>query len=204
MKTEVLADHILRMAAGRTRLMAAIAGPPGSGKSTMADQLASELRKRNESCAVVPMDGFHLDNRILTERDLLSRKGAPHTFDATGFVHLVKRLKGTKEDVVIPVFDRTRDIAVAGASIVLRSTRIVLVEGNYLLLKQQPWQELQTLWDESIFLDPGLGVIETRLIQRWLDNGLTQEAATKRALENDIPNARTVLQDSFAASVVIS
>ena len=156
--------------------MVAIAGPPGSGKSTLAEQLKAELLQMGHQPVVVPMDGFHLDNAILEQRGRLHRKGAPETFDATGFVHLIERLSaaGGKDDVVIPVFDRDRDIAIAGADVVTKQADIILCEGNYLLIDQSPWVQLHEMWDQSILLNPGMDVIEQRLVQRWLDHGVSQ------------------------------
>lgn len=183
---------------GQNRLLVAIAGPPGAGKSTLAEDLADQI----DGAVVVPMDGFHLDNRVLQARGLLPRKGAPETFDVAGFMALVARLHGGDE-VVIPVFDRSRDIAVAGARVIGPDARVLLIEGNYLLLDEAPWQGLAAHWDVTIGIDVPIEVLEARLIQRWRDNGLTQEAARARALGNDIPNARRVVAGSVAADVVV-
>ena len=129
-----IAARILALPPAPLRLRIAIAGPPGAGKSTFAAALVDRL---GPEAALVPMDGFHLDNAILTARGLLPRKGAPETFDALGFVRMVERL-GQDAEVVIPGFDRTRDIAIAGAAVVAPSCRIAVVEGNYLLLRTDP------------------------------------------------------------------
>jgi len=186
------------------RLIVAIAGPPGAGKSTISEYLRDAINQGESGPAViVPMDGFHLDNAILDERGLRSRKGSPPTFDCEGFATLLERLKNTSEDVVIPVFDRTLDLARAGASIVRTDHRILLVEGNYLLLNQQPWTRLAPYFDMTIFLDVPLAELERRLIQRWLDHGHTPDAARERALSNDIPNAKLVVSSSRDANYVV-
>ncbi|WP_022702667.1 nucleoside triphosphate hydrolase [Pseudorhodobacter ferrugineus] len=184
--------------AGQGRLLIAIAGPPGAGKSTLAEALAVQI----DGAVVVPMDGFHLDNRVLEARGLLPRKGAPETFDVAGFTALVSRLRGADE-VVIPVFDRSRDIAVAGARVIGPEARVLLIEGNYLLLNEAPWRGLAAHWDVTIAIEVPIEVLEARLIQRWRDHGLTQDAARARALGNDIPNARRVVAGSVAADVVV-
>ena len=197
-----LATHLVENSLGKSRILVAIAGPPGSGKSTLAELTCAELHSLGQYGAVVPMDGFHLDNSILMERGLLSRKGAPQTFDAAGFVHLVQRLKHADADVVIPVFDRDRDIAVAGARCVRSQNKFLLIEGNYLLSKDAPWNELVALWDVSVFLKPSMDILQKRLIQRWLDMGVDRQSAQTRVLHNDIPNAEFVLGHSTDANLV--
>ena len=174
-----------------------VAGPPASGKSTLAADLVAGL---GPCAALVPMDGFHLDNRVLEARRLLARKGAPETFDAAGFAHMIRRL-AQEEEVAVPVFDRTQDAAIADAQVVGADAEIAVVEGNYLLLDQPPWANLRDLWDLSIFLDVPLPELERRLIRRWLDHGHTPAEALARALHNDVPNARLVLAQSFPADI---
>lgn len=186
-----LADKVLAVKpAGRRRLIA-LAGAPASGKSTLAEALVAELNRRGEHAIVVPMDGFHLDNRILTERGLLSRKGAPETFDSAGFVATMRRL-GTEAEVILPTFDRSRDLSVAGAIAVTADHSIAVVEGNYLCCDLDPWRDLLQVWDMSIALDVPEDELERRLIQRWLDHGLEPTAAEARARSNDLANARLV------------
>jgi pantothenate kinase len=127
-------DRLLGMSA--RRILVAIAGPPGAGKSTVAERIRQQLACAGRSAAVVPMDGFHLDNAVLAERGLHSRKGAPETFDVHGFRHLVSRIAAGEEDVAYPLFDRSRDAAVAGAAVLPSDIEFVLFEGNYLLLRQ--------------------------------------------------------------------
>ncbi|WP_050522871.1 nucleoside triphosphate hydrolase [Pseudorhodobacter wandonensis] len=180
------------------RVLIAIAGPPGAGKSTLAEALADRIA----GAAVVPMDGFHLDNTVLEQRGLLARKGAPESFDAAGFLNMVTRLK-RGEEVVIPVFDRARDIAIAGARVIGPEQRVLLIEGNYLLLDRAPWNRLAGCWDLTIGIEVPLPVLEARLVQRWRDHGLMQAAAVARAMGNDIPNAQQVVAGSVSADVVI-
>lgn len=186
--------------------MIGIAGPPGAGKSTLADALCARLNSRlpGEPALVVPMDGYHFDNDILIARDLLPRKGAPQTFDVAGFHHLLTRLLSGEENVAIPVFDRERDLARAGARLVTSAKRILLIEGNYLLLKHGDWAGLKPLFDLTLFLPVPMPVLETRLIQRWLDHGLDPKAAETRARSNDLPNAALVAAESQAADFNLS
>lgn len=178
----------------------AIAGAPGSGKSTLAEQVVQGLGAR---AALVPMDGFHLDNRVLGPRGLLPRKGAPESFDAAGFVHMVGRL-ALEAEVMIPVFDRGRDIAIAGAAVVGPDVQIAVVEGNYLLLDQDPWRGLQPVWDMTVMLDVPLKELHRRLVQRWVGHGHPVDQAEARALSNDLPNAEQVVRGSVAADITVA
>lgn len=199
------AEILTKLSNSDGRLIVAIAGPPGAGKSTFSEYLRDAINKSGtETAVIVPMDGFHLDNAILDERGLRSRKGSPPTFDCAGFADLLGRLKIASEDVVIPVFDRTLDLARAGAAIVRADHRILLVEGNYLLLDQQPWTKLTPFFDMTIFLEVPFAELERRLIQRWLDHGHTEVAARERALSNDIPNAELVVSTSRNANYVVT
>lgn len=188
-----LLGHVARLGAGRR--LVAILGAPGSGKSTLAEQLVAAL----PGAVLVPMDGFHLDNRLLDRDGLRARKGAPETFDAEGFVALIRRLK-QGGDVVYPVFDRDRDLAIAGAGRVGAATGLVVVEGNYLLLDRAPWRDLAGLWDLSVMLDVPAEELRRRLTARW--QGLGRSPAEVLAhLENDLGNAETVAGQSLPADL---
>jgi pantothenate kinase len=150
------------------------------------------------------MDGYHFDDVVLDARGHRPRKGAPHTFDATGFYHLLTRLRANEPEVALPVFDRTRELARAGARIVTPAQRILLVEGNYLLLQQEPWAQLKPLFDLTVFLPVPFAELERRLIQRWLDHGFAPDAAEAKARSNDIPNAELVVRESARADFNLS
>ncbi|WP_411222243.1 nucleoside/nucleotide kinase family protein [Marivita sp. S2033] len=174
----------------------ALAGPPASGKSTLSQSIAAQL----SGCAVVPMDGFHLDNTLLNKRGLIERKGAPETFDVAGFAHLLSRLKNERE-VVYPVFDRSLDKAIAGVGLVGADTETVIVEGNYLLLDTGEWARLGALWDFTIKLNVPEQVLRQRLLKRWRDHGFTESAARQKTEGNDLPNQRICVQHSRAADL---
>ncbi|MEM8632672.1 MAG: AAA family ATPase [Pseudomonadota bacterium] len=201
------ADIAARIASGLpkvpengTRRLVAIVGPPGAGKSTVAEALVGTL---GAATALVPMDGFHLDNRVLDARGLRKRKGAPETFDAAGFVLAMERLR-SGEPVILPAFDRTRDLAIAGAIDIAAEVRTLVVEGNYLLMEEAPWSRLAALWSTSVFLDVPRATLRTRLIDRWLTHGLDPDAALARAEQNDLPNAAVVEKTRTRAGQVIS
>ncbi len=194
---------IMARASGRDRLIVAIAGAPGSGKSTLAERLREKIVASGERVAVVPMDGFHFDDRVLVARGLLTRKGAPETFDVAGFRHLMMRLRAREADVAIPVFDRSIELARAGAAIVPAETRIILAEGNYLLLDEAPWDSLAGDFDLTVWLDVPVDELERRLVRRWLDHGFAPDKARDKALSNDIPNARRVAAGSRKADFTL-
>jgi fructokinase len=184
------------------RQIIAIAAAPGAGKSTLAEAVVAALVARGTAAALVPMDGFHLDNKILEARGLLARKGAPQTFDAHGFAALIARLKH-EDEVFVPVFDRPRDLAIAGAARIGGEHGVVVVEGNYLLLNQAPWSRLAAFWDLSVWINVPLAVLEARLIQRWLDHGLSQADAEARARGNDLANAALVIEHRTPADLTL-
>lgn len=197
---QALVNEIQQLANTGNRVIIAIAGPPAAGKSTFVETLQQAVA----GSVVVPMDGFHLDNSILESRGLLARKGSPATFDALGYYHLIKRLRADDEIVIAPTFDRAADLSRAGAIEIPRSARILLTEGNYLLLNQTPWQSLSELFDLTVKLSVPEAILSERLVQRWLDHGLSAEAALQRAEQNDLPNARLVLEASAKADRIIN
>ena len=154
-------------------------------------------------CGIVPMDGFHLDNEILKARGLLSRKGAPETFDVEGFKALLHQLI-TEKEVSVPLFDRAGDIVIPNAVYIEEHHHHIIIEGNYLFLDEDVWRGLQPYWSLRVFISPPLEVLEQRLVERWLAHGLEEGAAKKRARTNDIPNAKRILEQSDLQAVDIA
>ncbi|MFC6671098.1 uridine kinase [Marinobacterium aestuariivivens] len=189
------------------RILIAIAGPPGSGKSTLAEAVVEQLNSKvgsQSQAALIPMDGFHLDNQDLDKQGLLTRKGAPETFDAKGLVRLVRRIRNGGADIHYPLFDRTSDRCLVDAGLLKAGTPIVVVEGNYLLLEDSPWKALAGLFDATVFLAPPVETLEERLILRWLNYGLSPEMAAEKARGNDLRNARLVLEKSVTADLLLT
>ncbi|ANH06344.1 nucleoside triphosphate hydrolase [Shinella sp. HZN7] len=200
---ETIVDDLLRRAQNARRVLLGIAGPPGAGKSTLVEAVRERLLARGETAEILPMDGFHMDNGILAERGLLPRKGAPETFDARGFIDIVEALKRAQDEVLVPVFDRSREIAINAARAIPADTRFILAEGNYLLLKDAPWDRLEGKFDVTIFVGPPYAVLEERLRRRWLGYGLPEDEIQRKLYGNDLPNGKRILENSRPADLTI-
>lgn len=197
-----LADAIRARAGSAERFVVALAGPPASGKSTVAAALATMLPEGE--AAVVPMDGFHFDDSVLRARGLSHRKGAPETFDYGGFETLLRRIRAGEDEIAIPVFDRSMELARAAAAIVGKHIRFVLVEGNYLLLDENPWKGLAPLFDFTVFFEVPQAELDRRLVERWREHGREPEAARRWIDGNDLPNILRVLERRRAADLVLT
>ena len=178
------------LADGRRRLLGLV-GAPGAGKSTLAAALLHDLAGLAQ---VVPMDGFHLANVELQRLGRAGRKGAPDTFDSAGYVALLRRLREPRdgETVYAPEFRREIEEPVAGAIAVLPATRLVITEGNYLLLDEGPWAEVAPLLDEVWYVDIDDATRTDRLLQRHRRFGRSAEAARDWVAATDEPNARRI------------
>lgn len=176
---------------GRRRTLLGITGSPGSGKSTFAAWLQDQFGPG--AAAVVPMDGFHLANSIIDGTPLRERKGSMDTFDAGGYLSLLRRLVLRDEDVVYaPEFQRTLDEPVAASIGVPASVSLVITEGNYLLASQAPWPEVRAQLDEVWFIDTPTAVRLGRLVDRHVEFGMDRTAAETWALGPDEVNARII------------
>jgi pantothenate kinase len=170
----------------------------------MADNLADALRASGQTAEVLPMDGFHMDNAILIERGMLARKGIPESFDVRGFLDIIRAVQLADQEVLVPVFDRAREIAIASARAVSPDHRFIIVEGNYLLFNLGKWAELDGVFDYSIMLAPPIEVLEERLWARWRGYKLTEEAASAKVYGNDLPNGRLILSNRRPADVTLN
>lgn len=196
MTPQELAEKIKTMAASREgRFVAALAGPPGAGKSTLAEKLVELI---GPTSRVVPMDGFHYDDAILIARGQRSRKGAPETFDVAGYRHLLGRLR-SEDEVAIPVFDRSLELSRGSADIVGPEHRILVTEGNYLLLDEAPWTALS--FDLTVMIEVPEAELDRRLLARWDFYGKTPAEARAWIDGNDMPNIRRVTRGSRKADV---
>jgi pantothenate kinase len=196
--------QVVRQRGQSTRSLTAVVGAPGAGKSTLAEALVAKLNEEAaDSAAVLPMDGYHFDDRVLVPRGLRPRKGAPDTFDVAGFYHMLQRLKRNDEaEIAVPVFDRDLEIARAGARLIPRSVRHLIVEGNYLLLDRPGWSRLSTLFDTTIMIAVPEEILRQRLVARWQGYGIPPDEITAKVEANDLPNGRLVVSDSVQAEFI--
>lgn len=192
-----ICDWIDSACAAGERCIVGITGAPGAGKSTFA----AELAHRFCGAPVVGMDGFHLANDHLVEVGLIHRKGAHHTFDAWGFVSLLRRIhdQGPDEVVYAPVFDRSIEDSVGSALPIAIGDRLVLVEGNYLLLELPPWTEIGPLLTKSIYLDLDEDLRLQCLIDRHIHFGKSPEHARQHVAESDEVNALLIARSRHLA-----
>jgi pantothenate kinase len=188
---------IVRQRGEAGRSVTAIAGPPGAGKSTLAEALAEALNAEEPgSAAVFPMDGYHYDDLVLVPRSLRPRKGAPDTFDVSGFAHMLGRLRENAErEIAVPVFDRSIEIARAGARMIPQTVRHLIVEGNYILLDSGDWRQLHRYYDTTVLIEVPEEELRRRLSERWKD--LDPEAFAFKMEKNDLPNGRLVRTGSI-------
>lgn len=194
---EELVGRARALAAGPGRAILGVTGKPGAGKSTLVEALRERL---GESLAHVPMDGFHLADVALRRLGRLDAKGAPDTFDVGGYVALLRRLRADAEDVVYaPAFERDLEQPLAGAIAVQRQARLVLTEGNYLLL----WPAVRPELDEVWFCDQALDVRLSRLTARHVAFGKTPAHAAAWVVAVDEPNAVLVEHTRARADLII-
>jgi pantothenate kinase len=191
-----------RLAAGPQRRILGITGAPGAGKSTLAAKLVSALDGR---AVVVGMDGFHFAGTELVRLGRAERKGAPDTFDAAGYVALLRRLRAAGPDTVYaPEFRREIEEPIGSAVPVPAEVPLVITEGNYLLLDTPPWHEVRSLLDEVWFLRPKEDERVRRLLARHQAYGRSPTAANERTFGSDQRNAEAVAATAARADRIIA
>lgn len=187
------------------RALLGIAGSPGAGKTTLAERLVSELNGDGPAwVAHVPMDGFHLADVELDRLGRRDRKGAPDTFDAAGYAALLRRLREDEDDLVYaPGFERTLEQPVAGAVPVPRTARLVITEGNYLLLRDDAWTRVRAQLDEVWFCELDEAERLRRLVARHEEFGKDHDTAVAWVLGTDQRNADLVAAARDRADLVV-
>ena len=186
-----------------SRYFIALSGAPGSGKSTVSEKLVGDLNTVGHKSRILQMDAFHYDDQILKEKNLLLKKGAPETFDVMGLLNFINRLEKESE-VVIPFFDRSLELSRSSAVIISDDIKVVIVEGNYLLLKSHPWRELHKFFNSTIIVNCDERILEERLIKRWENFNLSKEIINQKVYENDLPNGVYVLKNSISPDFELS
>lgn len=182
------------------RTMLGVTGPPGAGKSTLTQALATAL---GNDVVVVPMDGFHLSNELLVEMGRRDRKGAPDTYDVAGYVALLRRIREREDRVFAPRFDRQLEESIGSAQAVPATTPLVVTEGNYLLATTGGWDQVRGALDEVWYIDVDVDEVCRRIVDRRVGHGDSAQAALAWVTQVDAPNAETVLQSRASADLVI-
>ena len=199
-----VADALARaraLAHGDRRVLLGIAGPPGGGKSTLAQAIAVEL---GDAARVVGMDGFHLAQRELVRLGRADRKGAIDTFDAAGYLALLRRLRDRTEEVVdVPLFRRDLEEPIGSAVPVPRDVGLVVTEGNYLLAGEGPWRHVRAVLDEVWYAATPEETRLERLIARHVAHGRAPAAARAWALGPDQRNAQLIATTRPRADLVV-
>lgn len=188
---------------GQKQYLVGIAGPPGGGKSTTVER----LRERIPNSVVVPMDGYHFAKEHLRTfpdpEAALARRGAHWTFDSEAFVAALEGLRQSGHGS-FPSFMHGVGDPVSDNIVVTAEHKVVLIEGNYLLLDIAPWDRIKGLLDFTYFIDCPLEVVEKRILKRHMEvNGNTAERALERVTVNDSPNAQLVLASKHRADAII-
>ena len=197
-------------------ILVGIAGPPGSGKSVFAALLRKLLNCIAECpgdvAVTVPLDGFHFPNAYLdthyvmdadgTRRPLRLLKGTPETYDVPGFLRALGRLR-SEGRVALPRYDRRLHDPVEGGIVVEPHHRLVLVEGNYLLLQEGGWEAVASLLDLRLFLSMALSAVRPGMVERHVRGGRTRDDAERHFDRVDLPDYGISVRSAGRADLVI-
>jgi len=208
---EDLATRARSLAAGGRRGVLGVTGSPGAGKTTFAKHLVRLLQQTAAAAGLspewavhVPMDGFHLADVELERLGRRDRKGAPDTFDAAGYAGLLRRVREDPDEVVYaPAFERDIEQPIAGSIPIPRSARLVVSEGNYLLLDQAEWRPVRLQFDEIWYCELEDEERLRRLVARHERFGKPHDAAVAWVMRTDEGNAKLIEQTRAGADLVV-
>jgi len=209
-KIDKLATELLETLSNspdKGRYFLGITGCPAAGKSMLAKNLTDEINFRTGDglAAVVPLDGFHLPNSILKKNGLLNIKGAPETFDADSFVELINRLHEFPDrSIMCPAYDRKIHDPVENSITIQPGNRLIIVEGNYLLLNVSPWNTIRTKMNEVWYIDTPLSTVKERLFYRHIAGGSDKKEAERKVELVDLPNAELVKKTLLSADKIVN
>jgi pantothenate kinase len=201
-----IADKAVSMLAGRDgRIAVGIAGGPGVGKSTLAVRLVEALNAATPGLAAyVPMDGFHMRHAKLESLGTVKDKGAPHTFEGAAFAEFLAGVKAATQPISGPGYSREIEDVVVDAFVVPASARVLVVEGNYLLLANAPWWQVRPLLDLAVFIDVPRDSVKARLLKRHAEHGLFSEERNREHVERvDLANYDLVKRSRGRADLAI-
>lgn len=190
---------------GDERVAIGLAGGPGVGKSTLAVELVAALNARTPGIAAyVPMDGFHMRHAKLEALGTVRDKGMPHTFEGEAFAQFLARLKAATGPVKGPGYSREIEDVVEDQFTVPAAARLLIAEGNYLLVANSPWWQVRPLLDFAAFIDVPREKVRARLMKRHAEHGLFTEERNREHIERvDLANYDLVGRSKGRADVVI-
>ncbi len=190
---------------GSHRFIVGITGGPGSGKSTLSLQLREHLNitTKSDIVQIFPMDGFHMRHSELTRLDLISIKGTPQTFDVERYLSMLTRIM-RGDTVKAPTYSREVHDVVENAIPIGQNHKIVITEGNYLLLNRDVWCECKNSIDLKIYLEVKKGICKRRLLERRILGGENRDKALEKIRTVDMQNYDLISQTKVYADMVIS
>lgn len=189
------------------RIVIGIVGCPGSGKSTLAELLVNRLNAddlQNPIAQILPLDGFHLANDVLENLGLRELKGIPDTFDAEAYIQKLKEAKQDPPKILkAPRFDREIEASIEDGIYISPETKVIITEGNYLLLESEPWAQIADLLDDCWYLRADPQILTERLIERHMTGGRGRDQAIEKVQSTDLPNARLVEVTKVRAQMLV-